>query len=570
MHPRPAAVNYGNGWTERFSPFPRVRVSVPGWCGSVLEWGMGDAVAGKGCKVRTVLVVCCLLFLLGSCATRPPEERFIEKRVEPAAPLTDEERVCLEAVAAYSPEIIALARELVLTDSENFGPGTFPDVTEIFAVVSRLLAGYGIVSEVLYALPDAAAGIAAVSVPVGLVAEIAGSKPGRVLQFAAHLDTVPIDPDGGIPQGSIIGERLYGRGSLDMKGGAAAAIAAFLILGSGEVPFDGTVRLLLTPDEESHGQYGARYLAEHYRDAVSADMTLIPEPTRIPPLASPVCILAEKGPLWLELTFMGYSGHGSDPKPLSSAVGKAARFIAGFDSFTFPAGTIPYSVLEMIDQINRRLTIGDLLLAVSGEEQEIPPGTETVPGSRLYDEDPRSLSIVTDSTVSFTGVVSELVPNKIPGEVTVSADFRLMPGIAPEELLEALVRYSADLGYRMVLPEPYPDPLAGNILYASIPQRLPDITVGIITAAEGSWEDPDAPEAELLFAAYEAIYGVAALYALSPGFTDAGHLRAAGISPVYVIGPAGDHAHGPDEYVEIPSILNSARLYLLTALRFLR
>ena len=79
---------------------------------------------------------------------------------------------------------------------------------------------------------------------------------GRNLCFAGHLDVVPPgsldawkhDPYGG----SIVGDMLYGRGAVDMKGAIAAFIAAlnrFITEGNSY----GTISFLMTSDEEGSG-----------------------------------------------------------------------------------------------------------------------------------------------------------------------------------------------------------------------------------------------------------------------------------------------------------------------------
>src|SRR6185312_17393515 len=96
-----------------------------------------------------------------------------------------------------------------------------------------------------------------------LVARVGGAGPGRRLVFNGHLDTYPLgDPASWTfrPTGEATGDRLYGRGASDMKGGIAASIVALAVLARHRDLWNGEAVLALAGDEESMGPLGTAHL----------------------------------------------------------------------------------------------------------------------------------------------------------------------------------------------------------------------------------------------------------------------------------------------------------------------
>lgn len=144
------------------------------------------------------------------------------------------------------------------------------------------------------------------------------------LCFTGHLDVVPVggaawshDPFGA----EVDGDRLYGRGSSDMKGGVAAIVAAVERLASVLAGAEASVEVVLTAGEET-GCDGARALAGSslLRDVGAM---VVAEPTGNQPR------IAHKGVLWVRAETTGLLAHGSTPElgrnaiyPLAEAVGR--------------------------------------------------------------------------------------------------------------------------------------------------------------------------------------------------------------------------------------------------------
>jgi succinyl-diaminopimelate desuccinylase len=207
--------------------------------------------------------------------------------------------------------VLELTRELIRTETIN-PPG---DESRAAELVGRRLE---------------AAGLEVARHPLGpgrdsLVARWPGTGRRPALCLTAHLDTVPLgraewthDP----LAGEIDGDRLYGRGASDMKGGLAAIVtAAERVAAAGRG--DAGLELALCAGEET-GCDGARRLADSGALG-EAGAVLVAEPTSNYP-----CV-AHKGVVWLDATVRGRSAHGSMPHLGDNAVYKLARAVGGLE-----------------------------------------------------------------------------------------------------------------------------------------------------------------------------------------------------------------------------------------------
>jgi acetylornithine deacetylase len=161
-----------------------------------------------------------------------------------------------------------------------------------------------------------------------LWARLPGAGRGPSLLFNGHYDTVPVGPRHRwrrSPSGERAGDRIYGRGACDMKGGNAAAVAAIAGIREAGLRLDGDVFLNLVPFEEVNGMGTTATMLL----GKTADVAICAEPTRLRPT------IASRGILELELTVAGRSAHGEIPQPHHSeggavnAIDKAVYLLAG-------------------------------------------------------------------------------------------------------------------------------------------------------------------------------------------------------------------------------------------------
>ena len=163
-----------------------------------------------------------------------------------------------------------------------------------------------------------------------VVARAGGSDKKAPLCLTGHLDVVPLgsrkwskDPF----RGESDGDRLYGRGSSDMKSGVAAMLLACRGFSKHLHSTPGVV-LVLTAAEEG-GCIGSRHLAQQKKLMGRAGAMVVGEPTSNYPM------VGHKGSVKFNAIFRGVSAHGSMPELGVNAVYKAARAVAELEKFDF-------------------------------------------------------------------------------------------------------------------------------------------------------------------------------------------------------------------------------------------
>ena len=182
--------------------------------------------------------------------------------------------------------------------------------------IEAYLAGHGVAAERL---------ANAEGVKSNLLATIGPRVEGGVI-LSGHTDVVPVDGQPWSTDPFVLtkrGERLFGRGSCDMKGFIALALAAVpdLLAANPKRP----AHLALTYDEEI-GCLGAPSLIRHIVDTVPRPaLVMVGEPTSLN------VVSGHKGILYHEVTIRGREAHSSQPHLGVSANMTAARLMACLD-----------------------------------------------------------------------------------------------------------------------------------------------------------------------------------------------------------------------------------------------
>lgn len=156
-----------------------------------------------------------------------------------------------------------------------------------------------------------------------LVATIKKGNSKKVLGLSGHMDVVDAGDESQWkfpPYEAVIDDnKLYGRGSTDMKSGLTAMVIAMIELAEEEFSFDGTVKLLATVGEEI-GELGAQQLTEAgYADDLTG--LLIGEPTKYN------LMYAHMGSINYSVISRGKEAHSSMPEQGFNAINHLNEFI---------------------------------------------------------------------------------------------------------------------------------------------------------------------------------------------------------------------------------------------------
>ncbi len=266
----------------------------------------------------------------------------------------------------------------------------------------------------------------------------------KPILLMAHLDVVEALRSDWSLEPFVLTERdgfLYGRGTSDIKGGAATLIEALLRMKREGIVPPRTLVLMLTAGEEGGGGYdGAEWLVKNHRDLIDAELALNVDGGD-PLLRNGKRILravqsSEKVYQNFRLAVTSPGGHSSRPRR-DNAIVRLAAALVKVGAYRFPVH---------LDETTRAYFARSAALTSGQEAADMRAIAATERDSAAADR--LSASIFYNALLRTTCVPTMLegghAPNALPQSASANVNCRILPVETPAETQAALVRAIAD------------------------------------------------------------------------------------------------------------------------------
>jgi len=326
---------------------------------------------------------------------------------------------------------------------------------------------------------------------------------------------------------------FYGRGTLDVKDGAAILVATLARLKQEGYRPTRDLILALTTGEEGGSDYnGVQWLLEQHRDLIDAEYVINMD------AGDPVIIngkrvmrsvqAAEKVYVTFKLEAHNPGGHSSLPRK-DNAIYELAAALGRVSEYDFPArlNEITRAFFQKMAVIQPGPLSADMA-ALSGPTPDAAAVRRLSDASPLWNAQLRTTCVATE----LSGGHAE---NALPQTATATVNCRMLPGTPQDDVQRALVEAVHDTAVTISVVTPaVPSPLAA---------LKPDVLGSIERVTKRLWNIPVVPVMET-------------------GATDGLYLRNAGV-PVYGIsGVFVDindvRAHGRDERIGVQDFYDGA------------
>ncbi|MFN8381804.1 MAG: M20/M25/M40 family metallo-hydrolase [Anaerolineales bacterium] len=313
--------------------------------------------------------------------------------------------------------------------------------------IRGLLSDAGVESTILAKTPERP----------NLIARIKGTGKANPILLYGHVDVVTTENqkwDHPPFEGKLVEGVIWGRGALDMKGGVAMMVAAFLRAKAEGLQPAGDILLAIVSDEEAGGDFGAKFLVEEHpelfkdiRYAIGefGGFTLQVGKKRFYPI-----MISEKQICWIKATVRGQGGHGSMPVR-GGAMAELSKLLKQLDENDLPVHITPPAKMMVEAMASALGGIQGFLLGQLNNSSM----TKTI--LNTLGANGRVFYPLFHNTASPTILHGSSKINVIPGEISLELDGRMLPGFKPEEMLNELRRIvGKDVELEVVQYDPGP------------------------------------------------------------------------------------------------------------------
>jgi succinyl-diaminopimelate desuccinylase len=312
----------------------------------------------------------------------------------------------------------------------------------------------------------------------------------------------------------IVGRRMYGRGTNDTKGNLAAMLVAMAALKRSGIKLAGAIVGGVLCDEEDR-MLGVRdFIKRGHADTVTGAVICEPQDGLI--------CTTQKGALRAQFTISGRMSHGAMP----------------------------------LSGLNTAPAVADLINALHELECQAvkDPGRDEHLGWPSF-----------TPTVIQAPAAGAPQLNVMPGEARILVDIRTIPGQSHPDIIRDLEAMAVAIEKRVGRSYREYDNLLGLKR-----ERDLRIAVAILTDRPCTLTDREDPVVLAAAWATRRLTGQNPTYAGVPGATDGTFLWALKNIPIVTMG-AGDRQvpHQVDEWVDLDQLVETAKIYALTALNYL-
>ena len=412
----------------------------------------------------------------------------------------------LDEIDARTSDLVDLTRDLIKIPTVN-PPGE--NYEAICQFLSKRLMQSGFECEIMRA--EGALADSDLHPRYNLIAHHEGNSFGECIHFNSHTDVVDPglgwtkDPFGGV----VDGDKIFGRGACDMKGGLASSIIAAEAFISIYPNYSGSIEISATADEETGGFGGVAWLAEQgYFSPKRVQHVIIPEPLN----KDRIC-LGHRGVWWSEIETRGRVAHGSMPFLGDCAIRHMGAVLDEIENSLIPELEKKKTKMPVVPEQARKSTLN----------------INSIHGG------------LTEASESYNGYPSPLVPD--------SCRMILDRRYLVEESLENVKSEVHQLLKKVKMKRP------------TLNYEIKDLF-----EVKPSFTEPNTNVVQAVESSIKEILGASPEYVVSPGTYDQKHIDRIGkLKNCIAYGPGIlELAHQPDEYILISDMIDASKVMAVT------